>query len=312
MNWNQVLFDVFPYVALTLAVAGTVLRWRVLPFTVSSLSSQLLERRKLYWGSVAFHWGITLLLLAHLAVLVWPRGVERWNQVPARLYALEITGLALGVWTLVGLGILIFRRLSEPKVKAVTSPMDLALLAVLALQVVTGLWIALGYRFGSQWAPAVFVPYVRSLLALQVVATHELPMPRLRAAALLGRDARSLLADLEGLGLVTPAGAGHAVSVVHSVIAQAALAALLPGRREKLHDAIARSLPNVDPGAAVRRAYHQARGADHDAGFRAATSAARRLRSEGEPGRAADFVRQALRLLDEDDPRVPTVRRSLA
>jgi nitrate reductase gamma subunit len=167
MNWNQVLFDVFPFVALTLAAVVTVLRWRARPSTVSSLSSQLLERRKLYWGSVAFHWGITILLLAHLAVLIWPRGVERWNQVPARLYALEATGLALGVWTLVGLGILIFRRLSDPKVKAVTSRMDLVLLAVLALQIVTGLWIALGYRFGSQWAPAVFVPYIRSLLSLQ-------------------------------------------------------------------------------------------------------------------------------------------------
>ena len=57
MNWNQLIFDVFPYVALTLAVAGTVFRWRAQPVTVSSLSSQLLERRKLYWGSVAFHWG---------------------------------------------------------------------------------------------------------------------------------------------------------------------------------------------------------------------------------------------------------------
>lgn len=167
MNWNQLMFDVFPYVALTVAVGGTVFRWRAQPFTVSSLSSQLLERRKLYWGSVAFHWGITILLLAHLAVLILPRSVERWNQVPARLYALEITGVALAVWTLVGLSILIFRRLSEPKVKAVTSGMDLVLLVVIALQVVTGLWIALGYRFGSQWAPAVFVPYVRSLLALQ-------------------------------------------------------------------------------------------------------------------------------------------------
>jgi len=167
MDWNKLMFDVFPYVALTVAVVGTVYRWRALPFTVSSLSSQLLERRKLYWGSVAFHWGITILLLAHLAVLILPRGVERWNQVPARLHALEISGLALALWTLVGLCILIFRRLSEPKVRAVTSRMDLVLLAVLALQVVTGLWIALGYRFGSQWAPAVFVPYVRSLLALQ-------------------------------------------------------------------------------------------------------------------------------------------------
>jgi len=167
MNWNQLVFDVFPYVALSVALVGTVFRWRAQPSTVSSLSSQLLERRKLYWGSVAFHWGVIILLLAHLAVLIFPSGIERWNQVPVRLYALEITGLALAVWTLVGLIILIFRRLSEPKVKVVTSNMDLVLLIVLALQVVTGIWIALGYRFGSQWAPAVFVPYIRSLLALQ-------------------------------------------------------------------------------------------------------------------------------------------------
>lgn len=167
MNWNPLLFEVFPYVALTLAVVGTVARWHARPTTVSSLSSQLLERRKLYWGSVAFHWGVTLLLLAHLAVLILPRGVERWNRVPARLWALEITGLALGLWTLVGLGILIYRRLSEPRVRAVTTRMDLVVLALLAVQLVTGLWIALAYRFGSQWAPAVFVPYVRSLFSLQ-------------------------------------------------------------------------------------------------------------------------------------------------
>ncbi len=152
----------------------------------------------------------------------------------------------------------------------------------------------------------------RALLALQLVATHELPFPRMRAASLLGADARRLLADLENRGLVTPAGPGHAVSVVHALIGQAALATLTPARREKLHDAIARSLPRLDPAAALRRAYHVARGTDHDAGFKAATSAARRLRAEGEAGRAADFVRQALRLLDERDPRVPHVRRSLA
>jgi len=186
MRWNLLLFDVLPYVALALAVAGTIWRWRTRPFTVSSLSSQLLERRKLFWGSVAFHWGITILLLAHLAVLILPRGLARWNQAPARLHALEITGVALGVWALVGLSILIFRRLSDPKVRAVTSRMDLIVLAVLAVQMVTGLWIAVGYRFGSLWAPAVFVPYVRSLLSLQprseLVASLPL-IPRLHLLA---------------------------------------------------------------------------------------------------------------------------------
>lgn len=47
-----------------------------------------------------------------------------------------------------------------------TTPMDVAVLAVILVQVVTGLWIALGYRWGSFWGTAVFVPYIRSLITL--------------------------------------------------------------------------------------------------------------------------------------------------
>jgi len=39
---NELLFVVFPYVAITLAIVGTIVRWRTRPFTVTSLSSQLL------------------------------------------------------------------------------------------------------------------------------------------------------------------------------------------------------------------------------------------------------------------------------
>jgi nitrate reductase gamma subunit len=167
MNWNLLLFVIFPYVALALAVVVTIVRWRTRPFTISSLSSQLFERRKLFWGSISFHWGIVLILLGHLTALVVPSAFELWNRVPLRLYLTEITGLALGIWMLAGLLFLIYRRLSEPKVRAVTSIMDLVVLIVLAVQVVTGLWVALGYRFGSFWGPTVMAPYVRSLLLLE-------------------------------------------------------------------------------------------------------------------------------------------------
>jgi nitrate reductase gamma subunit len=63
MTKNEMLFVVFPYVALAIAVVVSVTRWRLHPFSVSSLSSQLLESRRLYWGSVPFHWGLSLILL---------------------------------------------------------------------------------------------------------------------------------------------------------------------------------------------------------------------------------------------------------
>ena len=113
MDWNMVLFLIFPYVAIAIAIVVTVYRSVFRPFTISSLSSQLLESKKLYWGSNAFHWGIILVLLGHLLALIFPKGFTLWNSVPLRLYLLEFTGLAMGLWALGGLLILLFRRLSN-------------------------------------------------------------------------------------------------------------------------------------------------------------------------------------------------------
>jgi len=174
---NDLLFGVIPYAVTALAIVGTIVRWRLHPFSVSSLSSQLLESRKLYWGSVPFHWGLSLILLGHLAALIVPRGFEIWNGAPLRLYLLEMTGLALGLWAGFGIAVLIWRRLSNPRVRSVTSPMDVVVLAIIAAQIVSGVWIAIGYRWGSYWGTAVFVPYMRSLLSFQPDPSYVEPLP---------------------------------------------------------------------------------------------------------------------------------------
>ncbi|MCE9637566.1 MAG: sigma 54-interacting transcriptional regulator, partial [Planctomycetes bacterium] len=124
--------------------------------------------------------------------------------------------------------------------------------------------------------------------------------------------AAALLSALDAAGFIAPTSEGGQVALVHSVVGQTALGMLAPADRSKLHDAVAAAIPRGDPGAAVRRAYHVSRGTAPDAALAAATDAARKLRDIGEPGRAAGFVRQALRVLPERDPRVPRVRRSLA
>jgi nitrate reductase gamma subunit len=177
MNWNMLLFVVFPYVAIAIAIVGTVYRMVRRPFTVSSLSSQLLEGRKLFWGSVPFHWGLVVVLLAHFVALILPAGIEVWNRVPIRLYLLEITGLALALWALFGLGMLIYRRVGVGKIRAVTTRMDLVVLGLLVLQVITGILIATVYRFGSYWGTGVFVPYVQSLFVLQPRPELIAPLP---------------------------------------------------------------------------------------------------------------------------------------
>lgn len=177
MNWNTLLFVVFPYVAIVLAIVGTVYRMVRRPFTVSSLSSQLLEGRRLFWGSFPFHWGIVIILLAHLAALILPGVFDVWNRVPIRLYLLEITGLALALWAMFGLGILVYRRVSISRIRAVTTRMDLVVLSLLLAQVITGILIATVYRFGSYWGTGVFVPYVQSLVILQPRPELIAPLP---------------------------------------------------------------------------------------------------------------------------------------
>lgn len=177
MSFEVFLFAVFPYIALAMLVTVTVLRWRRHPFSVSSLSSQLLESRRLYWGSISFHWGLSLILVGHLAALIVPRGFEIWNGAPLRLYLLEATGLALGLWTAFGLTVLLARRIQNRRIRSVTSPMDVVVLLVLAVQVATGLWIAIGYRWGSFWGTSVLVPYMRSVLTLSPDASFVEPLP---------------------------------------------------------------------------------------------------------------------------------------
>jgi nitrate reductase gamma subunit len=154
-------------VAIALALIVTFQRMRSRPFSVSSLSSQLLERKKLYFGSVPFHWGILLVLLGHLAALLIPRGLLLWNAVPIRLYLLEITGLVLAAWALGGLLILFWRRVSEPRIRVVTTPMDVVVLLLLGVSVVTGILTAVLYRYGSYWFPSVLTPYIWSVLILR-------------------------------------------------------------------------------------------------------------------------------------------------
>ncbi len=175
MSGNDLLFVVLPYAAVVTLVVVTIARWRLHPFTVSSLSSQLLESRLLYWGSVSFHWGLIIVLLGHLAALLVPRTFEIWNGVSFQLLLLEVTGLAMGLLALFGVVTLIYRRLTVARVRAVTSRMDAVVLALVFVQIATGIWIAVAYRWGSFWGTSVFVPYVRSLLTLsprpELVAT---------------------------------------------------------------------------------------------------------------------------------------------
>ncbi|MCZ7545966.1 MAG: respiratory nitrate reductase subunit gamma [Anaerolineae bacterium] len=164
---DLLLFAVFPYVAVVLAVVVGMYRYFNARFSYSSYSSQFLETRALFWGSVPWHYGIIVILLAHLLAALFPDAWAALIAEPGRLYALELVGLALGLLALVGMALLIARRLYNARIRSVTSLLDWVLLAVLLAQVALGVWVALFYRWGSAWYLSSITPWLRSLTVLQ-------------------------------------------------------------------------------------------------------------------------------------------------
>ena len=174
---NTFLFVALPYVAVAVCVAGVTYRYRRRGFTVSSLSSQFLEDRSLFWGTVPFHVGILVVFFGHLTAFLFPRATLAWNSIPVRLIILEVTAFTFGLTVLIGLGALMFRRFTRSRIRAVTSWGDIALEVLLLGQVILGLWVALGYRWGSSWFAADLSPYLWSLARLQPETSAVFALP---------------------------------------------------------------------------------------------------------------------------------------
>lgn len=170
-------FVILPYLALLSLFGGGIYRYRFQGFRVSSLSSQILESRLLFFGSRPFHWGIVTLFFGHLIGFLIPSGVLAWNQKPLRLYVLETAALAFALLTLTGLIVLIYRRIDVKRVRLVTTKMDVFVFIVLVVAVVTGIYTAIFFRWGSSWFATVLAPYLRSIFTLNPDTAAVLALP---------------------------------------------------------------------------------------------------------------------------------------
>ena len=171
------LFIALPYLAVGVFLVGFVRRYMRKGFQVSSLSSQFLEGKQLFWGSLPFHVGILVVFLGHLLAFLIPSSILLWNGDPLRLLALEITGFAFGLSFLIGLSLLFYRRITNARIRMVTNEMDILIEVLLLTQVVLGLWIALFNRWGSSWFASDLSPYLWSILAFRPDPEAVLAMP---------------------------------------------------------------------------------------------------------------------------------------
>ena len=175
--FDLILFGIFPYVAVALALAVGSYRYVVDRYSWSSHSSQFLESRLLFWGSVPWHYAILLILLAHLLAVLFPGSWGVLLGRPIRLYILEVSGLALGLCTVIAIVLLIARRLADARLAAVTTGIDWLVLALLLLQVATGVYIAFTLRWGGVWYVHTATPWLRSLLSFQPEVQYLAVLP---------------------------------------------------------------------------------------------------------------------------------------
>ena len=141
MNYlDNFLFGYYPYIALTVFLLGSLIRFDRDQYTWKSDSSQLLKMGQLRWGSNLFHIGVLFLFVGHTIGMLTPHFVyEHFISAGDKQLMAMISGGIAGLLGFVGVTILLHRRLTEPRIRINSKTSDIVLLVLLWLQLALGL-----------------------------------------------------------------------------------------------------------------------------------------------------------------------------
>ena len=117
---HQFVFGIYPYIALSIFLLGSLMRFEREQYSWKSESSQLVYRGNLRLGNILFHIGVLGLFFGHLVGLLTPLSV--WEALGVthsfkQVFAMTAGGI-MGSLALVGLLILLHRRLSNQRLAA--------------------------------------------------------------------------------------------------------------------------------------------------------------------------------------------------
>lgn len=138
---NQLFFGIYPYICLAVFVIGSILRFEHGQYSWRSGSSQLLRRRQLVIGSILFHVGVLIIFVGHFVGLltpIWIFDAVGISHGAKQSLAIIVGGLA-GIMCLVGILLLIHRRVFDARIRATSSFGDTSILLILFAQLLLGL-----------------------------------------------------------------------------------------------------------------------------------------------------------------------------
>jgi nitrate reductase gamma subunit len=141
MNFlNQFFFGYFPYIALSIFVIGSALRYDRDQYSWKADSSQLLSKKGMRVGSNLFHIGIIFLFFGHFFGLLTPEWVYHPFMTAGFKQVMAMTaGGIFGTLCLIGLVMLLQRRLTNKRIRATSHFADILILIVLLVQLILGL-----------------------------------------------------------------------------------------------------------------------------------------------------------------------------
>ncbi len=171
-------FTVYPYICMAVFFMGSLARFDRDQYTWKSDSSQLLRKGTLRWGSNLFHVGILFLFFGHFAGLLTPHWLyEHFISAQNKQLIAVYSGGTAGLVCFIGLSLLLYRRLFDPRIRLTSHRTDIVILLILWVQLTIGLItlpFSLGHADGgamlilSDWAQRIvtFRPNAEALAAV--------------------------------------------------------------------------------------------------------------------------------------------------
>jgi nitrate reductase gamma subunit len=173
---NELLFGIYPYLCLAVLLLGSLVRFDREPYTWKSDSSQFLRKRQLRWGSNLFHYGVIVVILGHFAGFLMPEWVLKSLMTPTEHQLLAMVGGGIaGAVAVLGLTLLIHRRLADPRIRLNSRKWDIAVVLMLWAQLALGLLtvpLSAQHMDGAMFE--TMVAYVKGIVYFQAGAADLL------------------------------------------------------------------------------------------------------------------------------------------
>jgi len=179
MKNNVFLFAIWPGVSLVCLFVGIGVRYVLTRTQMAKVKDEMSRWWNALCGSMLWQLSMGLLIAGHMAALVLPHVLLRWNANPVRLYVLEGCAFVIGLAATISTAVVMWRHLGRAEESVLSEVFDTVFITMIFVGLLSGIGLAAIYRWGSSWAAITLTPYISSLLRAKPATDYVLEMPPL-------------------------------------------------------------------------------------------------------------------------------------